>query len=171
MNTMKQLALLVLLLVIAGCGSPAKTADTSDAAPSDDGILTDVKALFKSGLAAKCEMTTPEGTATMYISGKNQRIDSESDGRESHMISDGTWMHAWSKEGGVKMNLEKLKAAGDAMGGNTGNTQTPEDFATAPGVDVKCRPTAVAGSMFVPPSDVKFTDLSAMMDQMQSQFS
>lgn len=165
---MKAIFSFFILALLVGCTASTQTSSRTDASDdaADDGILTDVKALFKSGMAAKCEMTMPEGTATMYINGKNSRVDSMTQGQESHMINDGTYLYAWSGSEGMKMKLEKIEEAASAGQ----STQTPEDFATQPGVDVQCRPTTVSGSMFMPPSNVEFTDLTAMMEQMQTQF-
>ncbi|MBI4144632.1 hypothetical protein HY493_00305 [Candidatus Woesearchaeota archaeon] len=161
---MKAIFSFFVLALLVGCTATTTETRTTTGAGSDapdDGILTDVKALFKSGMAAKCEMTMPEGTATMYINGKNSRVDAMTNNQESHMINDGTYLYAWSGSEGVKMNLEKIEQASASTGKSA---QTPEDFATQPDVDVQCRPTTVSGSMFMPPSTVQFTDLSAMME-------
>mgnify|MGYP001562413527 CR=1 FL=1 len=167
--------LFIVMLLLAACSSaPEATPSSSMPVPgadvdetvvekADDSLFSDIGALFKSGTAAKCVMKAEGSTVTMYINGQNQRMDMMGPNGEASTINDGTWMYVWSGASGVKMSLETIKQ----LSGDAGqNYQTPEDVAST-SVDIKCSPAVVAGSMFLPPANVQFQDMSAMMQQIQ----
>lgn len=160
------IAIGLLALLLVACSTAPASTDTGATQATEDSVLTDIKGLFASGAAVKCTVKHEGVTATMYMSGKNQRIESASAEGSANIISDGTMMYMWSGAEGVKINLEKAQEMGDNA--PTGDIDTPEDWVNNAG-DVKCYPWVVSGSMFVPPSNVKFTDLTAMMEQMQQQ--
>ncbi|HSU72449.1 MAG TPA: hypothetical protein VLJ21_01210 [Candidatus Binatia bacterium] len=155
MKTAIALGLLAVLLV--ACSAPA-----AERAPATEqaSVMTDIKALFASGAAVKCQFTHEGVTSTMYMSGKNQRVETTTAQGASTLISDGTLMYVWTGDQGVKMRLDTTSSSG-------ANVQTPEDYVNNAG-DVHCVPWVVMGTMFTPPANVAFTDLNVMMDQYQN---
>lgn len=116
-----------------------------------------------------------EGTA--FYDGGNARVDTLVSGVgtaapiASYMIMDADtkMMYMWgSAEGdqGIKM---ALPAAEDSNPGDVPATPGAPATGVTPDTDVdyNCKPWRVDGSVFVPPSDVEFMDMSAMQEMME----
>lgn len=148
------------------------TDDNTDPSLIESGKNT-LMGLMSMGKDLQCTFAyATEGKApskgTMYISGKKMRghFDNEINGKAStmHMIQDGTYMYIWGSElpEGIKMMVPQLTpgATGDTPTANTGANQY---FDANQQVDFSCNPWSVDESQFVPPANVMFRDMAAMM--------
>lgn len=141
--------------------------------PQQTSVMQSLKDLIMSGATVKCDVSFDSGktstSGTTFVSGKNIRADFSttlSDGKSmtGHMIQDGTFAYIWSSAmpTGVKMKVEAITGTATASG------QAPQTNA----VDVNqkmnttCSPWVADSAMFTPPTDVKFTDLSQMMQNL-----
>lgn len=172
------IVIILLLLLGAGgyflfgknLGAPAQNQtinsnDTSTKAQDNSAISTLID-LVASGKTTQCtfDVQTDSGstTGTIYIAGEKMRGDIETiteDGKTSqmYMIRDNDMYYMWGGElpNGIKMtfNVDELKTSTQANQYVDLNAKT----------DYRCNDWVTDTSKFTPPSNIKFTDLSAMM--------
>jgi hypothetical protein len=122
-------------------------------------------------------MTKTDGSSTMdyIIKGKKMKISGmEYQGKKNtngSMISDGEFMYTWddTSKTGMKIAIPKeedVSKLAREKGQEVPSFSTEEDKKKYEdqGYRVDCKELAVDDSVFVPPSDVKFSDLSSMME-------
>lgn len=104
----------------------------------------------------------------MRISG----MQSASGDKTQNIISDTEYMYSWddSTKKGMKLKLtsmEDMKKSVEEKGQSVPSLTTDEDRKKYEdqGYTVNCSVKAIDDSEFVPPTDVTFTDTSAMMEQ------
>ena len=124
------------------------------------------------GKNVTCTSTDPEmGESVVFVSGENIRADfnNNMNGKNipGHMIKAGETTYVWDDEGkeGTKFTITKadLEAGKKFQGeGSSGPSLDKE-------VDLKCSDWSVDNSKFSPPADVKFTDMTKMMQNIQTQ--
>lgn len=179
------LVLLGSALILTGCSHQVKqtmpeTELTSDTMTTSQEFST-VAAAIASGQGAECEMTsaTEDSVLNYQIKGEKMRMmvtntaDITSSGM---MISDGNYLYSWSDESkqGMKFTVpteDELKNLTEQQG------QTLPDFSKPDtqekyqdlGFTIRCTTKEVPDSVFIPPTDVTFTDASAMMQMMKQQ--
>ena len=130
-----------------------------------------LKSLFGAGKNVTCTVNNVDnnGSGTVYVAGNKIRGDftSKVDDKtiESHFIQDTEFSYLWSSEmeQGIKMKAD-LGAEETAMSDNK-NSQTSgtEAVDLNKEVDYKCSNWSVDNSKFVPPSNIKFSDMSDLM--------
>jgi len=174
-------AIVVVLLLAAGgmflmksskTPTVKKTVNTQTAKPQTTNSLKGtIIGLLSGGKNITCQITYPDnkGTGTVYVSDKKFAGDfimKGVDGKETnaHMISDGTYMYVWSSgiSTGIKMNLAAAKNAAQ-------NAQTDQSVNINQEVGLNCSPWAPDSSKFTVPSDMKFQDMSQLLQQAQPQ--
>lgn len=141
--------------------------DEEDTNSSVSGNVFD---LIKLGKTIKCTYSM-DGQGVLisgisYISGKNMRGDFENTDQTgnkilSHMISDGEWVYTWTSASpqGFKMNISDAESKTSTPSvSNPTNGQNLDAFKN--NVDFKCNPWVEDTSLFQVPSDIKFTDFS-----------
>jgi len=173
-------AIIVILLVAVGgvfflkySKAPAQTQSTNTQAakpttnPTSDSILS----LISGGKTVSCSITYPDnkGTGNIYVSDKKFAGDfttKDTSGKETagHMISDGTFMYIWSAAmpTGIKVNLENAKNMAQ-------NSAVSRSFDVNQKVDMKCSPWLADNSKFTVPTNIKFQDMSQLLQQFQPQ--
>lgn len=176
-------------LVIAGAGCGAKQAANLQTTPGanqaatqpaaqggaqNESISGSIKDLLKLGRSIKCDLAKASKdivAGEVYISGKKARSDfqiKDSTGKTStgHFILDNTTMYSWTdqnKAQAMKIDVAELeKQAGTTQASNSGADNYSNNS------DYRCTNWSVDSSMFVPPADVKFSDFSALMQQLQN---
>ncbi len=176
------LALGVGLLVILGLGAVFMLKKTSapvplsvqNIPPSPQPVveqkqtgLGSLADLLKSGVSQECDYsyatTSAKVSGKVYLSSGKMRSNytttiSEQPPITGSMIVDGQTMYLWStgQTQGFKATFDETKA----------NEQAKKYVDVKQKVDYSCRPGIVDASLFIPPTDVKFTDFSEMMKQM-----
>ncbi len=137
-----------------------------------------IKNAIMGGKAQKCTLKGPDEAvqAEFYTDGKGKMYmsysikDDSGKERVTKMISDGKKIYGWdatTKKGTVI--TEKVDEMEDsAMMGDDGETaeELPEDKALETSLmGYSCTNWTVNPNKFVPPKDVQFTDIDAMMEQ------
>ena len=111
-----------------------------------------------------------KGSGTIDVSGKKMRgdfnmmVDSTKEYKSS-MIQDGEYAYMWSDadKKGTKFKVAGLPSPSPTATSKSSTVDVNQE------VDLKCSSWGVDPSKFVVPTDVEFTDMSAMMDKMQEQ--
>lgn len=131
-------------------------------------MASDLTSILKSGKTQKCtfsytdeEENTTTGSA--YISGKQMRTDvkSTASGKEStiYVLRNGDDNYIWGSDfpnnTGMKMTL--------SIDEYVSNENSKKYFDPNMKADYKCSAWTVDASLFTPPANVKFQDISAMM--------
>lgn len=183
----KLVALAIAVCVIAGGAFyffSSKNGDTSDVnkqtgekvtegafAPAMDNNLNGTgsfKNLIGMGKSVQCSISYKPATAegaydgSIYVSGGKMRgtfsMTMNGSAMETNMIMDGTTGYTWSKS---PMGETAVKFAIDS---NTEKTSGDKQFDVNQDVSYRCQNWAPDASVFVPPTDLKFMDMSAMMN-------
>ena len=178
-NSLLIISGIVLLLLVAGGSYFVMSKKTSPAgspqvpsidADSDEGsIQSSLKDLLAKGIAQKCTFSDKlEGSdisGVMYMANSRMRGDFNSVISDktltSHMILKDNTSYTWQagENSGYMMKNDPEKTAET-------NEETPEQaFDPDKVVDYKCSAWIVDNSLFDPPSDVKFSDFSSMMEK------
>lgn len=142
-------------------------------APSGFGSFA---SLFGLGQSITCDYSFSDdegnsGSGTGYFANDKMRVDStmQSEGQtfDSHMINDGEFTYVWTTSAeqsfAMKMPVEEFEQDDAPM--------VEEDHQQAQvsmdqEVEYDCDRWTADSLMFVPPADVEFTDMEAMMKQM-----
>lgn len=176
-NKKHLLLLLSSSLFLSACTptqTPSQTpTPTTTPTPTEQTLSTSVRELMAMGSNLQCtydftdSQSKVQTKGTTYISGKNfaQESDiilpptSSAVGGKMNMISDGTTVYTWNPDkkatGGMKFVIDK--AAKDQAQANKNNVDLDKK------IDMKCSPWNVDQAKFTVPTDVKFTDLSQLM--------
>lgn len=184
----KTLLIVVLLIVViaAGAGgyfflSKNQTPQTSQSQTSAQNVeakpkeafITSIKDALMGSQSLQCNFTDDSGrTITSYV--KNGAIRTEvsaSDPKQSgSMIFKDKKMYFWNGAQGTVMAfdvmamMDEVAAQAPTVSPVVTGTQNPQDFVAAmEKYKESCKNATVADDMFIPPSDVKFTDMSSVM--------
>ncbi len=146
----------------------SSTAATTEQTQIGSGSL---RTLFGSGKNLSCSVSykpvdadsTDAYNGTIYVSGNKMRMEftTTADGlsMKSNIIQDGTNGYMWgsSPQGtmAIKFTVDPAQA----------DVQKQQQFNLDQNVDYDCKNWSVDSSMFVPPSDIQFMDMSEMMNQ------
>jgi len=183
------IGIVLILLIAGGVGytqlkgsNTSKTPDTAEQKTeatnneAKENLVTgSLKSLLGVGKSVTCFISYSEeeggGKGTVYVSDKKMRGDftTKVDDKEvvSHMISDGAYSYIWSgdQKEGIKVKIdESVKVTGTQE--QEKNTEVQNTELDKEG-DLNCTPWAVDNSKFIPPTDVKFTDFSETLKQVQ----
>lgn len=130
-----------------------------------------LKSLLAMNKSQKCTFDVESSSGTNYITGGKMRGDftAKTGGSTAttHMIVDGQTSYVWmdGQTSGYKMDFSAMQ--GNSTKGDVNNTgQVNVD----PNRDMNynCTGWSVDNSVFVLPTNIKFADMSAMMDQYQT---
>lgn len=149
------------------------TAAESATAPAEDTRVGQgsFASLLARGGRVRCTYTgtTEDGTnvGTMYTDGQRVRIESShtsADGTlDTTMITDGSTTYTWgtTESGTMAIKMTNQDSTADAVASPESPGSTGVDMDAA--VSYDCAPWSVDASLFVPPSDIEFTDMDAML--------
>ncbi|MFA5986132.1 MAG: hypothetical protein WC819_02160 [Parcubacteria group bacterium] len=156
-----------------------KVAEVKEGSEKVTGSIKDIMLM---GGAVKC--TWEDGESGMsgitYVDGEkmnsktmNMPVGVNGEIGEAYAISDGTWLYMWTSTSlqGTKMKMEKedlAKAAGNIQKENTGDIKGDGAMDMNAKYNYDCEKWNADATLFVPPTNVTFTDLSAMMEQMSA---
>ena len=146
-------------------GSEMKSEESSEVSGQDT-----LKSILMGGKNIKCNVKYDDSNMSgmMYSStDKKTRFDFKSQdasGKEmdGHVIYDGTYGYFWSSAAtqGTKMKIENLE---EYTNPSPGTDQSNQSVDWNKDVDTDCSSWSVDNSVFTPPSNVEFMDLSSMM--------
>lgn len=150
------------------------TEQTATQAPQVTSTTHSLKDFLAMNVAQKCTYTQSDATmdisGTTYVDNGKVRTESTMTDHKTQKvvhamtIIDSGYVYAWQDAApfGVKMQLAAMPAAGSASAKGAVASGAPD-------VDAKynynCTPGAVEASVFVPPTNIEFKDMSAMMQQ------
>ena len=171
----KLLIALLAVLVLGGGGyyfySKNKTGGAGTGKEVSSGV-TSLKELIAANVPQKCTFSTTDEESgktegTTYVAGGKVRGDFTNtiSGKTttSHMISDSKTSYIWEEgqKKGVKMTVDEPETDGaDTATSTDSSAGTQADLNEK--ADYKCSAWLPDSSLFNPPSDVKFADLSEM---------
>lgn len=176
----KYLFLLASSVVLSGCSLlPQQNQDAMVPAAEQNAMTKEfekVAMALQSGSGVECIFTrdTDGSTMTFQMLGNKTRASGQLNPdmpETSSMINDSENLYTWqdSTMQGTKMSLAKLnEATGEAEENEAMIPDfTPEDEAKyeSMGYSIKCDEKSLTDADFMPPTDVKFTDISSMMQK------
>ena len=152
-------------------------AGEDNTAPTEQPQSSSLRELLAMGKSQKCEISSSdtdengvktETKGTLYFSGNKmaEEVQMTSSQKDSPpnltmmMVTDGTYMYSWDvskKTSGMKFKITQ-PTEGDKIENKNGSVDLDKKF------DMKCTNWTVDNSKFTIPADVKFTDLSEMME-------
>lgn len=160
---------LAVFFLMQSLNSPTQNSNSSKDANLESTSRGSIAGLLAAGKSVNCTMIYPDdgGSGSVYVSGKKMRGDFNvvADGKayKSSMIQDGDYMYMWS-DADKKGTKFKITAASPST--TAPNTQT-QNVDLNKEVDLQCSSEGVDPSKFVLPTDVEFTDMSAIMEKAQ----
>jgi len=130
-----------------------KTAETKG------NVLDSIKDAIAKNLSFKCEYNMNNSKTTVYVKGTAMRIEGlTTNGNTGAIIKDNKlWSWDTVKKEGVIMPLDANQNKAFSQEEITNNLEKQKQF---------CQVTVVAESIFTPPSDIKFQDLSEMFKKL-----
>lgn len=170
----KLLSLGVTIAVLSGCNTQTSTPTVQT--PEQTGSeYEEVANSLLAGKSVRCLMTnTSDGNTMSYaMKGEKVRLNNSSAAQTSasgEMIMDGEYVYTWSndKKEGTKYKIPPATDQASPDGTQIESTTEfkPEDIQDYQnmGYIVDCKEENISDSEFTPPTDVTFTDLSAMME-------
>lgn len=185
---MKSTIFLVLTaVVLSGCINRQTTQSESPTEPGrEETRLTDsappaeleeMANAIEAGESVSCTMSNDtDSTMVYHIKGEKFKITGMSTGEDlqtGSMLSDGEFIYNWSDDTkmGTKMKIEEPEEVTsdpemtEELVDEESQISDPRDFYDQ-GFEVDCERSIIADSEFVIPTDVTFTDLSDLMQNM-----
>lgn len=161
--------LIVLLMFLIACAKPAvepaaKPAEPAAQPVADTGMMDIAKAV-QLGKPIKCVSEQSGQTITIYMKGSKMRMDTVP--ADAHGIYTEDMMYTWQAKQGSVMKLEDIKALSEGAEQYKPKSQS-EIIENAQKVNSKCEAYDVSESLFTPPADVQFQDLTEMMKQLEA---
>lgn len=146
---------------------PATTSETPETSVTNtDTQPRSLRELMSFANNQTCTFTDDQGNSgVVYVSDNKMRGDFQSslngENTESHMLINGNDMYLWFADNpeGFKTSLESVKDLQAEQGDDE-----PKTVDIDKQVDYECQNWTVDQSVFQVPTDVKFTDYSAMME-------
>ena len=155
-----------------------KTSQVSQA-PTTSNVIASIKDALAQSSSLKCEFTDESGrkTTSYMKSGKIRSDFTASDPKESgSMIMKDKKMYFWSCKQGtviefdIEAMTENVTPAAKTTPSST--VQNPKDIIESMEKFKEfCKPVSVDDVLFVPPTDVKFTDMSSVINNLQKSVS
>lgn len=164
-----------------GCSAPAtpSASPTPEPVVQDNAAATQLEAILTAGGSARCTMTKTDGTSeiTYSLKGKKMRMEGAPGATTQNngiVINDGAYLYIWEKgkTEGIKskipteQEMEKLKEKSESLMQNSPNLsdETVRKEYEDQGYKINCQAADIMDSEFVPPTTVKFTDTTALME-------
>jgi hypothetical protein len=163
--------LLLVVLILTGCGKDKPPADQPQESESLSGSMIDLLAINKS---LKCsfsvEIDNTSLSGTTYVADNKVRSDFSAgingeDPLTSHMISDGEILYAWSDQipgQGIMANINEVSETDD-KGYSEFVSKSFSNYRTK--YDYKCSDWQVEENMFKNPEGFEFVDFEELIKQ------
>lgn len=169
---MKKILLGISIVTLAACNNQATPqVQTQEQAM---GEFEQMGAAMQSGKPVRCLMTDTKKNHTMTYLMKDKKVKMTNmmmsdSGETGAMLMDSEFIYTWSDQ---KKEGTKMKIPEDQMKEASENKDVP-DLATEEdrqqyedmGYTINCEEANLADSEFVPPTDITFMDMSAMMEK------
>lgn len=130
------------------------------------GLFTSIKDALSKSLSLECSFVDERGMQTK-VDIKNGAVRAEVTGKtqteSGSVIVKDKKMYFWNKQTGFMMELPDVDPKELAKGTDQGSLQAKSMMEAIEKYKDSCKPAVVADSVFTPPAEVKFQDLSKMM--------
>lgn len=160
------IAVVVLILVALGLFLVLGKKGTNPLS-SKDNTFTSIQDALSKSISLECEFTDESGRMTKsYVKNGAIRADitaSNADESGSVILKDKK-MYFWNAQGGFMMEVPDVKT--DEAGNDTtedGASQGTDVLKAMEEFKDHCKPAVVSDSLFTPPADVTFTDMSKLI--------
>lgn len=159
--------ILLFTLFLAGCG-PQKQTGTAQTGGQTGGQVEEKKTVFDSikdamskSLSLQCDYSSDNVKSTVYIKGKSLRSETDNQGSKIYAILKDNKLWTWSDKdkNGIIMDLTATQSQTNPQGGQKSGDDIVNEVEK---YKQNCKQTVVSDSMFNPPSDINFQDLSQM---------
>ncbi|MEM3153954.1 MAG: hypothetical protein QW165_00085 [Candidatus Woesearchaeota archaeon] len=155
--------ILLLIMFLIACAKPAIEQVKEPVAKGEE---IDMAIATKLGKPVKCVLDQKGQTVTIYMKGSKMRMDTMP--ADAHGIYTQDVMYTWKGDQGMMMRMDDVKRM-SAQAGQEYRPKTQEEIvASAQQSNVKCEAAMIDESIFVPPSNIQFQDLSDMMKQAEA---
>lgn len=176
----KQIVIIVVVLLLLGVGGFLLTQKSSNPALNSNSNntgsnpFTSIQDALSKSLSLECTFTDDKGRQTKtYIKAGAVRTDftGATPEESGSMVLKDKKMYSWSNgtKEGFMMEVPDVKITPSQTTTTTSDkTANPADaLAMIEKYKDSCKPGTVSDSLFTPPSDIKFTDYSSMMKDLQ----
>jgi len=153
----------VLMIFLIACAKPAVKQETAPE-PIAKAEVVDIAMATKLGKPVKCVSEQADQRVTIHMKGSKMRMDTLP--ADAHGIYTEDTMYTWKGTEGMMMKMEEVKRLSQQAGQQL-RPKTQEEIVAAQ-QNVKCETASFDESMFTPPSDVQFQDMSEMMKQAEA---
>lgn len=152
------LALVFMFLTSNKTTTNDQTIDNNPTTTQENTVFDSIRDAMSKSLSLKCEYPAGETMVTAYIKGNSIRIDSRGgeDNNTSAIMKDNQ-LWSWDDKKGEGIVMPLVQPDGEEK---SDSEQIINDLEQQ---KQNCQPAVVADSVFVPPANIKFTDLSEMM--------
>ena len=148
----------VLLVIVALVGFfLLKGKGKTPGSTQSEGVFGSIKDAISKSLSLKCEYKVGENTTIAYVKGSNVRIDGSWEGKNnSAAILKENKMWTWdiAKKEGIIFSFENTQSGTQTQATSdqiVGSLENQKQY---------CKVSVFSDSVFTPPTDVKFQDLS-----------
>ncbi len=134
---------------------------------SGSNAVTSIKDALTKSVSLECEYTDAQNVKAKYfIKNGAIRADMESSDPEQtgSMIMKDKAIYSWKGKEGFVMHLPESKDEGESIDSKE-SSEADDVIKDLEAYKDKCKPSVVSDSLFNPPSDVDFQDMSKMMNQ------
>ena len=124
-------------------------------------VFESIKDAMAKSLSFKCEYSTNNNKTVAYVKGTSMRIDGFITGKATGTIIKNNKLWSWDmdKKEGIIMPLDMNKDQELSQEKMVENLEKEKQF---------CQVTVVSDSVFNPPADVKFQDLSKLFEKISN---
>lgn len=173
-SSKKSLPLIVIILLVIGVVIVAvggyflmnKGKMTGGSLMNGGNAFTSIKDALTKSVSLECEYTDSENVKSKYyIKNGAMRADVESSDPEQSgsMIMKDKMLYSWRGKEGFAMKLTDTEGDSE-INSNEGESEMDTMMKDLEEYKDKCKPSVVSDSLFTPPSDVEFSDMSKMME-------
>jgi len=152
------------ILLLSGCLPKKQTNQTGQTQPIEEKktVFESIRDAMAKSLSLRCDYVVEDNKATVYIKGKLIRSEADTPSGKSHTILKDNKMWFWTEKdkNGFVIDLSQFpKNAPVPQKSSEDIINEVEKFKQ------DCKQTTISDSMFNPPADIKFQDLSQMFEK------
>ena len=153
--------ILLLTFLLAGCGPQKQTStQTENKAEEKKGVFASIRDAMNQSLSLQCDYSVAENKSTVFIKGKMLRSETEAGGNKNFAIMKENKLWTWSDKEKSGLIIDLTDSQNPGSGSPKTGDQIIEDIEQ---YKDRCRQAIVSDSLFNPPTDISFQDLSQMM--------
>jgi len=160
MKHTKKLVILSLVIIsvltLAGCGPQKQTGGETE----KKGVFESIKDAMSKSLSLQCDYTSGNVKSTVYIKGKSLRSETDTQGSKVYAILKDNKLWSWSSKDKNGIIMDLTDTQNQAAGGQKSSDDLVNEVEK---YKENCKQTVVSDSLFNPPNNITFQDLSQLM--------